>query len=606
MRRRLVWPRRGLRPVVLYGPLIASALLFYYRFHPWIAATPAAAVVLYLLLGARRLFGPHLFYDPGRLARRGRITVLRMAFLGSLLLGLWWTYYLQPAVLQVSTMSRITQRYSFAFFVLQNLTIVLLTPVYVGSAIAEERERRSLEVLFSTPLRATQIVLGILGGRLLLLSSFMVAALPILSVLQLWGGIDMLLMLGNEINSLLLLVAVGSICILASTLAGSVVWGVAGSYGLLFMPFFFCGVLAATDFGSPFVLFDVRAGGAARLTVQHSLVPLAIIYLGLSLFSVVMAILCLRPENFTAPDSWAGAERQTSSADPQPAPLTLGEEKLARLPRLPPIGDNALFWKECQAGGRAMIFSPFGLSFLILFILYGVPFFLSQPERAAQQQTLQVYYYAFVLFYAVGAAFRATAAVAREREQQTLDVLLQIPEERRTIFIAKCHGAMRKGWPWLILVGANLLLGVCLGLYPPLLALWMLIAPWPLVLLIAGTGMLLSVSVGTVLRARLTLTILILAAFFGIGRGLYNPIPGLPYAVGFPDGSHIAADELPAWLEPTGLYALTLGWQAAYLALALVLAAAALRVFLGRGVSLPLGGVRYRRRPLASRPSSST
>jgi ABC-type transport system involved in multi-copper enzyme maturation permease subunit len=586
------WAPALVRSAAGAGLVLLAGMLFYRRINPWLAAAPLAVVVLYLLALSRHLFGPHLFYDPARLARRGRITGLRVLFLGALLFALSWTYQETPVVFSIATMSRITQQYTFAFFVLQNLTIVLLTPVYVGSAIAEERERRSLELLFTTRLRSSEIVLGILGGRLLLLSSFTLSAVPILCLLQLWGGVDMLLLLGNELNSVLLLGAVGSLCILASALAPTVVWGVVFSYALLFWPFLICGGMAAVEVGSPFVLYDARAGGAAHLTVQDSLLPLAISYLVVSVVSVALAILALRTEKFTVvdteslPDPNAHALRGRQTAAP-PTRVTVDEEKLAVRGNLPPIGDDALLWKECYSGGRALIFTPLVSSFMILYLLYGVPFFLVQPGAETRFIILMVYYHAFVLFYAAGVVFRATASVARERERQTLDMLLQIPDDARTILWAKWKGAAWKGWPWLAFAAANAALGLAMGLYPPLLALWLLVAPLPLLILLASLALLLSVTLASVLRARMVLVILFLALFFGVGRGQYNPIPGLPLAPGFEGTSHIGVlSQLPAQLV-LPVYLLTVGWQAMYLAAAAGLGAAALFLFATPGRRAP-------------------
>jgi ABC-type transport system involved in multi-copper enzyme maturation permease subunit len=545
----------------------------------WLAAAPLVVLLFYLIRAFRRrtwrLFGPHLFYDPGRLARRGRVTILRILFLGVLLCGLGWTYERQPNVLAVNTMSRVTQDYTFAFFVMQNMTIVLLTPIYVGSAIAEEKERRSLELLFTTSLRSSEIVLGILGGRLILLSSFTLSALPILCLMQVWGGVDMLLMLGNEINSLMLLGAVGGACILASALAPTVIWGVVSSYGLLFVPFFFCGLMAFLDVGSPFVLYDARAAGAAQLTVQGSLVPLGVGYFTILAVCAFLAIRLVRVESIAVLDAARPSARQLSSPPHYPFAALLQatfcttqpsapEELQLRWAPFPPLGENALMWKECYTGGRALLFTPFVCSFLLLFILYGIPLFVAETTRLDRKlDFLQFYYYAFLIFYAVGVMFRATASVAREREQCTLDMLLQIPEKRRAILWAKYYGALWKGWHWLVLVAANVLIGLALGYYSPRTAIWLLIAPWPLLFLATSVALFLSVVLATVLRARLSLTILLLGLFFIAKQGRFNPIPAMPNLPGLHD---------PFWLFPKNaleywllMIAAVGGWQLAYL-----------------------------------------
>src|SRR5206468_3238266 len=76
--------------------------------------------------------------------------------------------------------------------------------------------------------------------------------------------------------------------------------------------------------------------------------------------------------------------------------------------------------------------------------------------------------YAFLLeCYVVGVAFRAAACVVRERQMQTLDMLLTIPVERRTILYAKWLGALYKGWAWVGLLCIDLVTGLLIGAYHP-------------------------------------------------------------------------------------------------------------------------------------------
>jgi ABC-type transport system involved in multi-copper enzyme maturation permease subunit len=99
----------------------------------------------------------------------------------------------------------------------------------------------------------------------------------------------------------------------------------------------------------------------------------------------------------------------------------------------------------------------------------------------------------------------------RERQQQTLDMLLQIPEDRRTILRAKYVGSLFKGWPWLVLLGLNVVIGTAVGAYHPVSSIALLLAPWPPVLLLAGVGLLVSVRAGTPLQANMIMAVMMLA-----------------------------------------------------------------------------------------------
>ena len=95
--------------------------------------------------GGWQLLGPHYYYDVVRLARRGRSTILRVAYIVAMLIGLAWVYETSPVVL-ANDFARVSERFAFALFLVQNLAVMILTPAYLGSAITEEKERRTLEL----------------------------------------------------------------------------------------------------------------------------------------------------------------------------------------------------------------------------------------------------------------------------------------------------------------------------------------------------------------------------------------------------------------------------------------------------------------------------
>jgi ABC-type transport system involved in multi-copper enzyme maturation permease subunit len=138
-----------------------------------------------------------------RTARSGRHTMLRSVYVAVLLAvllqlyGVWlyghnkssWDIW-DARSLPGHEIADFAATYFYVFTALQLLVVLLLTPPYVAGAIAEERERGTLEALFATHLRNDQIVLGLLLSRLARLGMIVLAGLPILSVLQFLGGID--------------------------------------------------------------------------------------------------------------------------------------------------------------------------------------------------------------------------------------------------------------------------------------------------------------------------------------------------------------------------------------------------------------------------------
>jgi ABC-type transport system involved in multi-copper enzyme maturation permease subunit len=101
--------------------------------------------------------------------------------------------------------------------------------------------------------------------------------------------------------------------------------------------------------------------------------------------------------------------------------------------------------------------------------------------------------------------FQMTMSVAGEREQDTLTFLLLIPEERRSILWAKWLGPWWRNWPVLAISVLGVVLGLACGLYGPPTALLLLLLPWPLLLMVGGIALWLSVLCRRVLFANLLL-----------------------------------------------------------------------------------------------------
>src|SRR5437868_1780647 len=203
---------------------LAAWLLAAYGWVRWwqqsLALTPAhlagaAGLVLALALLARRgwvrLLGPVLFYDVLRNARRGRFILLRWLYaLGLLLLLLWvhsmWSlerYRTGDAPADYKALARLAEDYFRAFSIVQFVVVALLTPAYVAGAVAEEKERKTLEFLLATDLNDREIVFGKLVSRVGNLALFVLTGLPVLSLMQFFGGIDPgLLMLSFAVTGL--------------------------------------------------------------------------------------------------------------------------------------------------------------------------------------------------------------------------------------------------------------------------------------------------------------------------------------------------------------------------------------------------------------------
>ena len=181
----------------------------------------ALAGAYLLRRGWLKLFGPVLFYDMIRQARRSRYFVLRMGYAGLLIFFLFITYiefqpsrrgHFSPQELHL----RMAEAYFFQFITIQFIAISLLTPAYVGGAIADEKERKTLEFMLATDLRNREIVLSKLLSRLANLTLIILIGLPILSFLQFLGGIDPNLLLAGFAATFLTMFGLAGFSIFAS------------------------------------------------------------------------------------------------------------------------------------------------------------------------------------------------------------------------------------------------------------------------------------------------------------------------------------------------------------------------------------------------------
>lgn len=150
----------------------------------------------------RDMFGPVFFYDAVRTGRSRFTFVLRFLYVGVLALLMGGMYVSWLDDMNYFTSTRGAQSvptaklagFAYTFFqvfaVVQYLVTAVLTPVYVAGAIAVEKERKTLEFLLATDLRNREIVFGKVASRVLNLLAFVFAGLPVVALLQLFGGID--------------------------------------------------------------------------------------------------------------------------------------------------------------------------------------------------------------------------------------------------------------------------------------------------------------------------------------------------------------------------------------------------------------------------------
>lgn len=506
---------------------------------PFLLATgrkvEALGLILLVVLGGwwitrrrgEHLLGPHFYFDLVRLARHKGLIRVRMLYALVLLAGLcllygrefgrmdpWAMLFAPGPGFEPNALPQFAESFTYTFFMLQLAAVLVLTPAYVGPAITEEREKRGLELLRTSPVSDREIVVGKLMSRLVHLAGILLTGLPILSLVQFFGGIDMELLLSGFVVTGLTLLSVGGVTILVSSVCQSSSAAVVVSYAVtLCLMTCLVGVLFPL---SPFTVAGAwsntadRWGGVAVFAVVHGMI---------GIFAIFWAIVQLRMERGT---EGGGSQPVPRMQAPRREPA-LNDLAVAHAVRLPPVGHNPLLWKETYLGaGLGPAEMAEGAVVAALFV-WPMVFalclrFLTTPGDTRDSGTIegivtivQVTVVGFGLFLWLGVGFRAARSVVTERQRQTLDGLLTLPVGRAEILTAKWWGSIKRmqGPAWVL----GLSLGLCalLGGFHPLSSLLVAVAVSVHVAFVASAGLALSVLAPTRVRAYCLLALLLFA-----------------------------------------------------------------------------------------------
>jgi ABC-type transport system involved in multi-copper enzyme maturation permease subunit len=529
-----------------------------------------ALAALLLWIVRRRtgsLVGPLFFYDVVRLARRGRGTALRFVYGLALLVALGVIYaqrFPGHDLLSLSghgpwislhDQARFAQTFTTTLLLLQNVAVLVLTPAYLAGAIAEEKEKRTLALLLTTQLSDREIVLGKMLGRLVHIGAVLLVGLPVLSLAQLWGGVDVSMLLAGSAVTLLTLLSVGGVCLFCSAMADTVLGATVGAYAVTALLGFGCLCQASGFAFSPIsfiVALDARmadAGSAGQAAFPGGAAPSALEMLGLyasvhgllALCGVAAAVAQLRPADelplgLLPPFPLAPEENAPPRRRPSPTELA---EALGTYSPSPPVGDDGLFWKEVLQGTGPEapklwheLRFPTGLALVVIATLWGtVGSLLWFPNSDGSDgvhnidwphavgglnAALQVGTTLLLTAACVVAGFRAAGCVSRERDRRTLDGLLTLPLTRAAVLRAKWLGCVLRiryvfyylVWVWLV--------GIFTGALHPLALPPLVLTTAAHVAFVVSLGVLVSLAARSTLWANFTMA-LMLVLFFAIG-----------------------------------------------------------------------------------------
>ncbi len=425
------------------------------------------------------LVGPTAVLDGVRTGRRPRTFAVRWLYV--LGLGAVVLYFLYMWSSEASRdghrvpparMARFAEEFFYLYAGAQFLAVCLLTPAYAAGAITDEKERKTLDFLLATQLTAREILFGKLGVRVATVLMFVLAGLPILAGVQFFGGIDPELLLLTTVLTLVTVVSLASVSLLASVLAKRTrdALGLTYSVGLAYLvvsgmwyaeaqqavgrnvsidaALLEANLAAAGAFGAgnPGVVADQlgkRASGSVMSAVWAVGWRYAAFHLAVAAGAFAVGSLRLR----------AAARAQHSPPRSRWVRVLSGERTAAR--RHPPVGDDAMFWKEVYvepgAGSRltsrvaaavvvTAVVVSFGSALLdaLAYSRYSTPGAILRERINTWVMVISSGFGSIVL---LRAAVTAAGAVTREKERDTAVSLQTTPLTAREVVAGKLWGA---------------------------------------------------------------------------------------------------------------------------------------------------------------------
>jgi ABC-type transport system involved in multi-copper enzyme maturation permease subunit len=514
----------------------------------------ASAIIVIAAVGTVRAaigwLGPLFLYDIIRTSRRGQPAGLRIFYAALLLTMLlvvgavefqgrsFVDLMVGKASLRTDELAETAKSFFAGIITVQFIIILLVTPLYVAPAIAEEKERRSLEFLLTTELTDREIVLGMLGARLANLILLLLTGVPVMMLVAFLGGVSPPQILAALLLTAMTVLALSSLSILLSTLSRTALVAIVSTYAWTAVLFFLpsCVAVPALASATPEVLLGV--------------VVLCSLYHGaIAIVCAVLAVNEMRPLALVQGDPpriRSGRPRPAMlHAVPPPAiptrqPLPdVSQHDVAALPywaaaldtstapyRLS-VFENALRWKELYAEQYIRPANPrdfftclTGLSLILACVtapmLFGWLRTSHNPGTDVEpwiRSLTTVLTFGLMIITALNSAGR----ISREKERDTLGALLILPVTTGEIVFTKWLGGIASVrwclWGYAVIWAFGIVSGGMAIFAVPLLAAAICI----FISLTAAFGLWLS-TVTSTLRATLLTVLLTLVLVAGPGN----------------------------------------------------------------------------------------
>jgi len=468
-------------------------------------------------------------------------------------------------------------QYTFRFFVLFSVVqfcyLTYLTISLIAPIVAEEREAKRWDFLLATDLRAREILIGKAIGRLPQILDPILAALPVLVLSTLFGGVSPRLVIAVSAATLAMLLGTTGIAFFFSVFAPTAKMATERTSGLLFAYIIFSGVFLVllglpqiwtfpTSAGSSFPLEvgDVveffGSGNPVTVVVMayhkqranvDTLEPLieegvrkfAAFHIGVFFLFGLRAMQRLRTAI-----PWKVAEKQKATAQKVDAPDRPSPPKPTFRP---PIGEWPVFWLERygQLSSAQMRYTAwytpkkygvFGV--FAIGVLIGVrvidPYFPKNEPIEITRVVLGFGIWVLTFMSLLPAAVRGARCVARERAADTLEGLLLTGLTPREILFQKWLGCVTADLPIFWIAITLSVAGTVTGIVFPLVPFVLMLTVPVYTSVAAAIGVYFSVRAKTPSAALRNMMLMSSASLFLLGTSLGVIPHGYGSIIAFP------------------------------------------------------------------------
>jgi ABC-type transport system involved in multi-copper enzyme maturation permease subunit len=436
-------------------------------------------------------------------ARRKRNHLLRVAYLGALLLLLLFAYAVtldsgygrSGAAMQAQQRAELSMVFFTTFAIFSVASMIVIGPVLTSTAIGGERLHRTLPVLLMTPITSWQIVSGKLLSRLLIALLLIGLTLPVLSLVRLLGGVELEQIVGVLCLAVTAAMSSAALGLCISVMVKRAYGVILLSYATILLGHLFAPMMIAIwisesgrSFGSPtlwmtllvasnpvFTTGMLATGELPRYAAQWG--TCALTQLGLSAVLLLLSALLLRRLNRREASRESGAAISAApSADGAPA---------ARPPRTSRhVWDHPILWREWGRPLMPSLWQRIAGAAACVGLLVLSYALMGQANALAEEEPQIGYAILFMGMMILLACVVSGTAIAQEKESDTWTLLLVAPVSASAVVWGKVLGVLRKlSWPFALIAGHFLVftIGGVLGWKLLALILWIMVTctlPW--------------------------------------------------------------------------------------------------------------------------------